>query len=100
MVCCQDEKIIFSQFIHESSQAFVKFLDLMAISFRISSVSPQGVKIYQIDKAESVEIFFTDFKRLLHTMNRTVGMVRLCDSFATENIIDLADTDHIKSCIF
>ena len=63
-------------------------------------MSPQSIKVYQVNKTQSVEILFADVYRLLHTVYRTFGVVGLCDSFATENIIDLSYADHIVSCIF
>ena len=72
MIRSQDQKIIFSQLIHQSSKSSVELLNLTSVSFRISSMPPQSVKIHQIHKAETMKIFFTDINRLLHAMHRTV----------------------------
>ena len=99
MIRSQDQKIILSQLIHQSSESTIKLLNLTSVSFRISSMPPQSVKIHQIHKAEAMKIFFTNLNRLLHAMHRTVWMVSLCNSLTTENIIDLSNTNHIKTCI-
>ena len=79
----------------QSSKSLIELLNLMTIPFRISSVSPQGIKIYQIYKTQPMKIFCTDFCCLLHPLDRTVRMIGFCDSLTTENIMDLSNTDHI-----
>ena len=99
MICSQDQKIILPHFIHKITKSFIKLLDLMSISLRISSVSPQSIEIHQVYKTKSMKIFFADLHGLLHAVYRAVRMISLCDSLATENIVDLSNTDHIKTCI-
>ena len=99
VICGQDQQVIFPQFIQQSSKSLIELLNLMTIPFRISSVSPQCIKIYQIYKTQPMKIFCTDFCCLLHPLDRTVRMIGFCDSLTTENIIDLSNTDHIQPCI-
>ena len=55
MIRSQDQKIIFSQLIHQSSKSSVELLNFTSVSFRISSMPPQSVKIHQIHKAETMK---------------------------------------------
>ena len=99
VICRQDQKVILPKRFKKNAQVFIKFLNLFAVTFHISSVSPQGIEINQIDKAKSLKVFFADGNSLLHAVYGTVGMIGLCDSLAAENIVDLAYADHIQSCI-
>ena len=73
---------------------------LFGIAGYISAVSPERVKIHKIYKAESVKIPFCDFDGLFHALYGTFGLVGFCQSLAVKNIINLADRDDVKPCIF
>ena len=91
VICSQDQKVILPHFIHEDYPSpLSNFSISCAISFRISSVSPQSIEIHQVYKTKSMKIFFADLHGLLHAVYRAVRVISLCDSLATENIVDLA----------
>ena len=95
MVCRENQKIILPQFFQKQTQISVEFFNLSSISLHISAMPPKRIKIHQIDKAESPEILSGNRNGLLHSMDRTVRVVGLCDSLPTENVIDLSHADHI-----
>ena len=99
MIRCKDQKIIFFQLFQQYPEIFVEFFNLMAITFCISSVAPECIKVNQIDKAQSMKILLTDFDGLFHSVDRAGRMIGFCDSFSAEDIIDLTYTDHIQAFV-
>ena len=63
-------------------------------------MSPKCIKINEIYKAKSLKVFLCFLYSLLHTMNRAVRLVSLCDTLCDKDIIYLTDGNYIKTCIF
>ena len=62
----------------------------MAVVYRVAAVSPQCVKIHQIDKAKTFKLFFCNLNGLFHTMNRTFGFISLCYTLSVKDILNLS----------
>ncbi len=60
MIRRQNQQIVLTEQRQKLAQLFIKFLDLFPISYRISAMPPQRIKIYQIGKAKSLEIPLCD----------------------------------------
>ena len=62
-------------------------------------MSPLCVEIYQIDKAESAEIFVCKLDGLLHSVDGGFGFVCFRDAFSVENVLDLSNGNHIETIV-
>lgn len=68
------QKITFPEVFKEFAKLHIKALQFFPITHRISPVAPEGIKIHEIHKAESLEILiFADFNSLFHSMDGALG---------------------------
>ena len=90
------QKIIFPEVFKEFAKLRIKALQLFPISHRISPVSPQGIEIHEIHKAESLKILIlADLDGLFHSVDGALGAECLRDALSVEDITDLSDGNHI-----
>ena len=99
MVCRNDQQIVIFQQVQQDSQLHIELFDLPGIALRVSSVTPQCVKVHQIHKAQAFEILPGSFNGLLHSVNRAFGFQRPGDAFSIENIFDLTDGNDIQTAV-
>ena len=97
MVRRDQQQIFFFKQWHKFSELFVKPLDFLSVSDRISPVSPQGIKIDQIGKAQTAEIGLGQRNGLVHPMDTAGRMQTFCNSVSVKNIMDLSDCQHVIS---
>ena len=60
-------------------------------------MSPQGIKIDQIGKAQTAEIGLGQRNGLVHPMDTAGRMQTFCNSVSVKNIMDLSDCQHVIS---
>ena len=99
VICRDDQQVIVFQKRQEIPEIYIELLDFFRIALGISSVSPQCIEVYQIDKAQTVEIFLCQLDRLLHAVDRAFRLIRPGDTLAVEDIPDLSYRDHVQSGI-
>ena len=97
MVCGNNKQIVFIQLLQKYAQLLIEHFDFLCIANRISAMSPQCIKVYQIHKAKSSERFVSHFDRLLHTMHRGLGLQRSCNTFSIKNILNLTNRNHVQA---
>ena len=96
MIRRNHQKIILPEVFKEFAKLRIKALQLFPISHRISPVSPEGIEIHEIHKAESLEILIlADLNSLFHSVDGALGAECLRDALSVEDITDLSDGNHI-----
>ena len=78
-----------------ASMIYTQLFNLLCVAGRISPVAPQSIEIYQVYKAETMEVFLRHINGLLHPMDRTLGFISFRNTLAHENIIDLSNGNDI-----
>ncbi len=63
-------------------------------------MSPERVKIDEVDETQTMKVSLCDLDCLFHAVYRAFGFVGFCESLTVKNIIDLADRDDIEPRIF
>ena len=99
MICRDNQQVILFQEPKQHAKIHIKFFNLTGIPLRISSMSPQRIKIHQIDKTQSMKLFLCNFDSLLHPMHRVFGFKSLRDTLSIKNVFNFSDGNHIQSGI-
>ena len=99
MVGRQDHQVLLAHLFQETGQPGIKFRQSAGISRRVSPMAEQHVKVHQIDKAQSVEVFLGILHGLFHAVAVGRCVYVLCDAFPCENVKNLADCDGVISCL-
>ena len=63
-------------------------------------MSPKCIKINKVYKTKPLKVFLCFFYSLLHTLNRAVRLICLCDTLCDKDIVYLTYGNHIKAGIF